>query len=77
MPGVAWYAEYRQLVADHNALTEQHDKLKAAVAQFISCPFIKGENGLVLTMNWADVEALCDAYREACGYLCEVEHARA
>lgn len=63
-----WKAEYRKLVADHNALVRRHEQLKADVSRFLSCGFIKGENGLVLTMNWADVEELADAHRKACGY---------
>jgi len=63
-----WKAEHQKLVADHNTLARKHEQLKTAVARFLSCPFIKGENGLVLTMNWADIEELADAHRKACGY---------
>ena len=63
-----WKAEYRKLVADYNALVDTNEELRAAIGKFLCCPFVKGENGLVLTMNWADIEALDKEYRKACGY---------
>lgn len=65
-----WKAEYRKLVADHNALVKEYEQLRAAVAKQLSLPSVgKGnEPKTLIFLRRDDLGALEKAYRKACDY---------
>lgn len=65
-----WKAEYRKLVADHNALVREHEQLKAAVAKVLSLSSVgkASEPEALIFLKRSDLEALDKAYQRACGY---------